>query len=164
MGGNMFDLNGLVPTNPGYHLTRATGISKSGQICADGFDPGIPSAHVAFLLIRCADDVTSQVQVTLDALQPIGLGRWSQKAHLRNVSGHDIAGPISFVADNLQPPGVIMDHVDFTRCVPPLDSPYINFAGPLKRNRAKTLTLGFTTASSQPITYTPRLLAGPDRR
>jgi probable HAF family extracellular repeat protein len=165
VGGAMFDLNALVPTNPGYHLTRATGISKSGQISAVGFDPADPNPQRAFLLIRCADDVTGQVQVTLDPIQPDFLpGHWSQTVHLRNVSGHDIAGPISFVADHLQPPGVQMDHVDVTGGLPPLGSPYVNFTGPLKRNRTKTLTLGFFIFTNQPITYTPRLLAGPDRR
>jgi len=102
---------------------------------------------------------------TLDAPQPdFRPGRWLQQVHIRNVSGHNVAGPISLVAESLQPPGVSMDHDDVTRCVPPLGSPYVNFAGPLKRNRTQTLTLGFGIFSSQPITWMPRLLAGPDRR
>jgi probable HAF family extracellular repeat protein len=162
--GAMFDLSGLAPTNPGYHLTRASAVSKSGQISAEGFDPNDPNTQLAFLLIRCADDVTGQAQFKVDALEQISPGLWRQKMHIRNISGHDIAGPISFVADLLEPPDVVMNHDGVTACLPPLGSPYLTFRGPLKRNQTQTLTLTFSTSIGPPIIYGARLLAGPNRR
>lgn len=129
----------------------------------------------------CAADVTARVRITRSAFYyfrprgtpipfpfPIIAGRPRQMVTLQNTSNTPIQGSVSLVLDNLSRNAYLFNATDYTNCVAPLDSPYINVNvgsdGVFSPGEKVTVILEFQNPSNRLITYTTRVLAGPGER
>ena len=117
----------------------------------------------------CAANVTSNVTIVSGPIQfSTRTGRYTQSVTLKVSSTTQIQGPVSFVLDNL-PVGVTLLGVSgSTSCTTPTGSPYVNVnVGPdgvLTSTDRTGLKLTFQAPAGTSITYTPRILGGPDPR
>jgi hypothetical protein len=115
----------------------------------------------------CALNISASVSVSQGALKlNKKTGRYTQTVTLQN--GNNAApGPVSLVLDSLSGNATLFNATGSTACAAPAGSPYINVKvgdavfSPLER---ASVTLEFTNPPGQPVTYTPRILAGQGSR
>lgn len=118
----------------------------------------------------CAADVTAQVGVTFGGFtRNLMTGRFSQTVTLRNNGAAPVAGPVSFALGNLSPNAQLANLSGTTSCAAPLGRPLVNVnvGGDqvLSPGETAAVTLEFVNSiTTQPITYTGRVLAGGTQR
>jgi hypothetical protein len=97
--------------------------------------------------------------------------RFVQSVRLTNVSGQDVAGPISYVLDSLVGGLAISDGI--TAAVPPLGSPFVDInvgsdnvfsAGENVAVVLEFVRFPMPPIPNQPISYVARILTGPGPR
>jgi hypothetical protein len=119
----------------------------------------------------CALNVTPSINVTPGSLRrDRRTGRYTQRVTLRNTSGADISGPLSFVLDSLTDGATLFNAVGVASCATPSGSPYVDVdvgSDSIFSPRERTSgTLEFTLEFVSPgdVAYTPRILTGPGGR
>ena len=136
-----------------------------------GLSSNIATVTVNIQPPACAANVTTSVSVSLSSLRlDRRTGRYSQRVTLRNTSGADIAGPVSFVLDSLTAGATLVNAAGSTSCASPSGSPYVNvnvgsdsiFSPRERANGTLEFTLEFVSPGA--VSYTPRVLAGPGGR
>jgi uncharacterized repeat protein (TIGR01451 family) len=113
----------------------------------------------------CAVNVTAQMKVTAGSVSASG----SQTVSVRNDGATPVSATVSIVLDNLTGFGWLSNKSGDTVCNAPLGRPYkdINVGSDnvLKPGETAVVTLQFTRIpGGPPISYTPRILAGPGSR
>lgn len=117
----------------------------------------------------CAADVSASVSVTRSGFRfsPAN-GHYLQTIVVRNASASPITGGVSIALDGLSSNATLFNQVGQTSCAAPLGSPVVAVEagadGILSPGESATVTLEFTSSSSQPISYTTRVLGGPGAR
>jgi hypothetical protein len=115
-------------------------------------------------ILSCAANISSTVTLSQGPIKvDKKTGRSAQAVTLKNSDGA-AAGPVSLVLDALTPNVSLFGGSGTTACAAPLGSAYINVDvggdGLFSSREKATVTLEFLNPSGQPITYTPRVLAG----
>ena len=117
----------------------------------------------------CAANVSSQILVNPGGFRyNSATKQFVQSISLLNVSPTTVGGPLSLVLDQLSPNASVIANSGVTACAVPANSPYINAglgaSGALASGQSISVTLQFNDPSLTAITYTPRVLAGPQGR
>jgi hypothetical protein len=151
------------PPRPGSHLSSLLAAALDPFSAAAAVLPA-PNAVIA----RPALDVTAQLAISLvnSSLDPT-TKRYEQTVTIKNTSGKAIVGPLSVVLDNLSGNAMLVHKTGITTRRARARSPYLDVTlenGVLDAGTSVTIQLAFTDPSSQPITYTARVLAGMGQR
>jgi PKD repeat protein len=114
-------------------------------------------------------DVTAQLQINRGGFRLVrGTQRYAQTITFTNTGGQAIAGPVSFVLDQLSANATVQAPSGTTSAVAPAGSPFINVNvggdGILTAGETVSFTLEFSNPSNQAIAYVSRVLAGPGAR
>jgi hypothetical protein len=142
-------------------------LNDAGQIV-------INSGNGAFYLLTptgpCAQDVTSQVQITRVGFRyNHSTGLFALLGSVTNTSGSPIPGPISLVVDNLSPNASLFGISGDTLCAAPQGSSYINIGNigegqVFAPGASLSGNISFIDTAQTGITYSLRVLAGPGGR
>jgi hypothetical protein len=153
--------------SPGSIAYIPSALNDAGQFVAS-------NGNVAHFLLTpagpCAQDVTSQVQITRTGFRyNHSTGLFSLIGSVTNTSGSPIPGPISLVVDNLSSNASLFGVSGDTLCAAPQGSPYINIGNvgdgqSLAPGAAISGAINFIDPSLTGITYDLRVLAGPGGR
>ncbi len=110
----------------------------------------------------CANDVTSQVAVTLSGLKRnLATGQWTETVTLYNPGLATISGPINLVIESLSSNAALVNSQGATNCFAPAGSPYVSAGSSIGAGQTASVTLTFTNSQPvQSITFTPRVAAG----
>jgi hypothetical protein len=138
--------------------TTATGIVAAGETKEVNLH-GAPA---------CALDVTASVIVTRGGYRRNNTtGRYVQQVTVKNLGSNAIKGPVSLVLDNLSSNAALHSPTGSTSCVTPV-SPYkdlnIGTDNVLSVGESASIVLEFTSPADAGITYSTRVLAGPNPR
>jgi hypothetical protein len=111
-------------------------------------------------------DVTPQISVVRGGFQfNRTTHRYVQPVTLKNVGATNIAGPVSLVLDGLNSAVNLFGQAGVTSVEAPFGSPYRDVsAADLAPSGGVSLLLEFKDLTNLPITYAPRVLAGPGTR
>jgi len=150
----------------------ATGTDTFTFKASDGeLDSNVATVTVTIEPVTCAaaTDVTSQVSVTVSRFQrDRATGHLTQRVRVQNPGTVPIAGPISYVLDQLPDGTVLVGSSGFTACTVPTGSPFITLNvgadGVLSRRERVDFVLELISATATTVTYTPRVLAGTGTR
>ena len=118
----------------------------------------------------CAQDLTSQVQITLTGFRyNHSTGLFALIGSVTNTSGAPIPGPISLVVDNLPASATLHGISGATLCAAPQGSPYIDIGNvgageTLAPGASISGAIDFIDTAMTGITYNMRVLAGPGGR
>lgn len=142
-------------------------LNDAGQIVISN---GSAASYLLTPAGACAQDVTSQVQITRTGFRYVySTGLFALIGSVTNTSGSPIPGPISLVVDDLSPNASLFDISGDTLCAAPQGSPYINIgsigAGEVLAPGASISgAIDFIDTARTGITYNLRVLAGPGGR
>jgi VCBS repeat-containing protein len=156
-------------TNAGtgaYTYAASAGSSGTDTFTFKANDGFLPSnaGTITVTIASCAANISSTVTLSQGPIRfNKKTGRYAQTVTLKNSDGV-VTGPVSLVLDALSPSGSLFGGSGTTACAAPLGSTYINVDvgadGLFSSHERATVTLEFLNPSGQPITYTPRVLAG----
>jgi VCBS repeat-containing protein len=143
--------------------TGSTGTDTFTFKANDGFLDS-NAGTITVTITSCAANISSTVMLSQGPIKiDKKTGRYTQTITLKNADGA-VAGPVSLVLDALSPNGSLFGGSGTTACAAPLGSAYVNVDvgadGLFSARERATVTLEFLNPSGQPITYTPRVLAG----
>jgi hypothetical protein len=120
-------------------------------------------ATVAATATGCAS-VSTAISVTAGGfVYNFSTGLFSQTVTLKNTGSTAIAGPISYVLDNLSSNATLSSPSPsgLTGCIAPSGSPYINVSSTsMSANQTISVTLLFNDPNKTTISYTPQVLTG----
>ena len=161
---------------PAHSLITAnvgtTGTDTFTFQASDGqLDSNVATVTVTVEPIACtpATDVTSQVSVSVSRFQrDRTTGHLRQRVRIQNPGTVPIAGPISYVLDQLPNETTVVGSSGFTACTVPTGSPFITLNvgadGVLSRRERVEFVLDLITTTATAVTYTPRILSGTGAR
>jgi hypothetical protein len=134
-------------------------VDSNGDGKGDACDIAVPT---------CATNISSTVSISRSGFRRnSSTGRYVQQVILKNTSSEVITGPVSLVLDGLSGTATLFGATSATSCATPV-SPYINVnVGAdtvLSPGESVTVVLEFTNPTNVGITYSTRILAGPNGR
>jgi hypothetical protein len=146
----------------------ANNAMNQNQNTVNGEVPGDRFTATVTLMASCAADVTNQLSIVRGGFRRNSItGRYVQLVTIRNVTQAPLSGPIALAIDGLVASATLFAPAGITQCSLPAGSPFVNVNvgsdGILGVSESATITLEFTNPSNQPISFTPRALAGADR-
>jgi len=113
---------------------------------------------------QCGVDVGSMVTVTRSGFRYVASTRkYLQTLTIRNNAPASLSGAVNVALDNLSSGATLANSAGSTSCAAPSGSPMataFGLSGFLAAGASRTVTLEFTTTNNNPITYTPRVIAG----
>lgn len=117
----------------------------------------------------CVANFSDQIAVTQGGFRYNNATKqFVQTVTLTSTSLTAITGPISLVLDGLSTNATLTNGGGSTACSAPSGSTYLNAtldsSSSLASGQSSTVTLSFTNPTNAGITYTPRVLAGPQGR
>ncbi len=117
----------------------------------------------------CASDYSGQIAVTQSGFRfDRSTQKFLQTVTLINTSLNAIPGPVSVALDGLSPTATLANAAGTTSCSSPAGSAFstvpLDASNPLASGQTIVTTLEFTTQGNAGISYTPRVLAGPQGR
>ncbi len=142
-------------------------LNDAGQIVISN---GSAASYLLTPTGPCAEDVTSQVQITRTGFRyNHSTGLFALIGSVTNTSGSPILGPISLVVDNLSSNASLYGISGDTLCAAPQGSPYIDIGNigagqSLAPGASISGAIDFIDTAQTGITYNLRVLAGPGGR
>jgi hypothetical protein len=142
------------------------GLNDAGQLAVTAYS----GAYLLSPTVTCAEDVTSQVQITRTGFRyNHSTGLFALVGSVTNTSGSPILGPISLVVDNLSSNASLYGISGDTLCAAPQGSPYIDIGNigagqSLAPGASISGAIDFIDMAQTGITYNLRVLAGPGGR
>lgn len=155
-----------LPSGIGGQFVPAA-LNDAGQIVISN---GSAASYLLTPTGPCAEDVTSQVQITRTGFRyDHSTGLFNLIGSVTNNSGSPIPGPISLVVDNLSTNASLYGISGATLCGVPQGSAYINIGGigagqSLAPGASIAGAIDFIDTEQTGITYSLRVLAGPGGR
>jgi uncharacterized protein YjiK len=147
---------------PGISTLSLVGINGA-FLAADGIETGSPGT-----ITTCATDATRQIAIARGAVVFNRVTRRLQQVVTLRNTGAPIAGPVWLALDGLSPAATLVGALGTTSCQGAEGSPYVQLElgsdGTFAKGERVRLRLEFTNPTFAPISYTPRVLAGPGGR
>lgn len=135
--------------------------STDASVTAGQSDPVSGNNSLSLTAQRCASDITATVKVKKGALTfSRAKQHWLQKVTLTAAKKQTLPASLSLVVAQLSQNAVLKNGNGVTQCAQPVSSPYVNVPGAARPARTATVTLEFTRADKNPVTYTAKVLAG----
>jgi hypothetical protein len=163
-GSGSYSSGSFTPTVAGTYRWVAQYL---GDVNTSGFQTACNDPNESVVVgVVCADDVTSQVQVTRGPSKRLGLtNQFEQVATLTNVGAVPQAGPLSLVIDNLSVNATLANATGSTSCAGPAGRPYVNSVIALQPGASVSVLLIFLDPTLTAITYpATQVLSGTNPR
>jgi hypothetical protein len=162
-GSGNYPSGSFTPTVAGTYRWVA---QYNGDAFTNGFQTACNDPNESVVVGTCADDATSQVNVTLGGFKQLGLtNQFAQVVTLTNIGATPQPGPLSLAIDNLSANATLANATGSTSCVGPAGRPYVNSFVTLVPGASVSLLLIFSDPTLTAISYlATQVLAGPNPR
>jgi hypothetical protein len=141
----------------------STGTASTGSSSTIGLT--IQNDGSVTLKSSCAAEVSNSVTITRSGFSyNFTTRRFYQKITLTNTGASAIADPLSLVLASLSSNATLFNATGTTSCAAPVNSPFINIAGPLGAGASTSVVLQFTDPTHGAIAYSTRVFAGSGSR